>query len=381
MTGTERARGWVAHLLGGGTTPWAGWSGDAGTEVLPYGVLPGAQQLELLRRLNAYAAQLGTPLPAGLPARVLGASLAGRGLTDLPLSGTGGRWGAPPVDPADLHPAELVRAATTLLAEDLVALGDAEDVPVDDLADPGPRHRWWHRPYRLVGDPGAVVALRERLTARGRPPGGRRPLVLVLAAPLDEMLAHAWAARCFGHGAVGWEEWVRQWPARDALPPRLDLVGAPRDWTTSRRRTRVLVGRVAQERQVPRLLGLRRLTPYAAPGGDAAELSRRVAGALRHLVPPERAEHLLGTVLRGRVPATGVPLPSLPAGCGAWADGRAVALVGEVRRSGYPVVGDLDDLRPDLDPPAPSAVAAADVLALAVRMLADASWQHGPRRV
>ena len=54
--GVRRAWGWVAHLRSGGTTPWRDWAEDGD----PHGrILPGAQQLELLRRLN----ETGTGLP------------------------------------------------------------------------------------------------------------------------------------------------------------------------------------------------------------------------------------------------------------------------------------------------------------------------------
>ncbi len=44
--------GWVAHLRAGGTTPWLEWT-DPGAGDEPAGrALPGAQQLELLRRIN-----------------------------------------------------------------------------------------------------------------------------------------------------------------------------------------------------------------------------------------------------------------------------------------------------------------------------------------
>ena len=70
----RRAWGWVQHLRHGGTTPWAEWTRTAD----PAGaVVPGAQQLELLRHLN----QAGTPTPR-LVDRVLEASAPGRGLPD-----------------------------------------------------------------------------------------------------------------------------------------------------------------------------------------------------------------------------------------------------------------------------------------------------------
>ena len=77
--GDRRAWGWVAALRAGATTPWQEFTGggDRGDRYLP-----GAQQLELLRRLNT-AGQPG----ADLVERVLTASAPGRGRADLQLVG------------------------------------------------------------------------------------------------------------------------------------------------------------------------------------------------------------------------------------------------------------------------------------------------------
>ncbi|MBO0842803.1 MAG: hypothetical protein J2O46_06435, partial [Nocardioides sp.] len=50
----SRGWGWAAHLRAGGSTPWAEWSEPAEMTRPPRGVrrLPGAEVLELLRRLN-----------------------------------------------------------------------------------------------------------------------------------------------------------------------------------------------------------------------------------------------------------------------------------------------------------------------------------------
>jgi hypothetical protein len=62
--GVARAWGWVAHLRTGGTTPWSQWQDPAPPAEQGGRYLPGAQQLELLRRLNL----LGPP-PAELAGR------------------------------------------------------------------------------------------------------------------------------------------------------------------------------------------------------------------------------------------------------------------------------------------------------------------------
>jgi hypothetical protein len=92
----RRAWGWVQHLRQGGTTPWADWTGTAEPEAA---VVPGAQQLELVRRLNL----AGAPAPQ-LVERVFAASAPGRGQPDLELLGAvpESPFGPRPVDPATL---------------------------------------------------------------------------------------------------------------------------------------------------------------------------------------------------------------------------------------------------------------------------------------
>lgn len=70
------------------------------------GVVPGAHQIELVRRVNL----TGSAGPT-LTNRVLAASLPGRGTRELALAGTKGDpdFGPRPVDPADLPADELIR--------------------------------------------------------------------------------------------------------------------------------------------------------------------------------------------------------------------------------------------------------------------------------
>ena len=155
-----RAWGWVAHLRSGGTTPWRDWTSQGERNGR---ALPGAQQLEVLRRLN----QLSTPIDPTLVDRVLGASAPGRGRPDLLLAGVApsSRFGPPPVDPGDLAVEELLRILSGLLADELAA-----------HEPPAPRVpafvRPWRTRYRLLGDPWLTDPARAELIARGRPPGG-----------------------------------------------------------------------------------------------------------------------------------------------------------------------------------------------------------------
>ncbi|MCD6638913.1 MAG: hypothetical protein LT071_03245 [Nocardioides sp.] len=363
--GDARAWGWVEHLQSGGTTPWAGWSGPGPAGEGP---LPGAQQLELLRRLN-----LVGPVSRDLAARVLRTPAAGRGRADLPLAGAGApAFGPRPVDPADLDDRELVRVASVLLAEDLVALG----------ADPVPTSwtRPWRLRFRLLGDPLVVARVGDDLQGRGRPQGGVRPFVVVVAAPLDELLAHTWTQRCFERGTRPWEEWLRFWSERDQLPARVELGEAVRRWS----RWRPFVRIVTDRSRLPHALGVRRVAQTVVPGADQAELARRVAAVVGLLVPAEERPALMRT-LGARMPATSTPPVAVPAWARPWVDTAAQRVTRDLRRADYPVLGDLADLAPrwgaaqDPSTTAPAAPAGAEldrlVLALALRMLVDPSWQ------
>ena len=121
----------ISAAASASSAPGAGWR-TSGTAVRRPGrrgsglgesrgrYLPGAQQLELLRRLN----QAGRP-SAALADSVLAASAAGRGRPDLELAGAvpESAFGPAPVDPAALPAGELVRVAASLLADQVADAG------------------------------------------------------------------------------------------------------------------------------------------------------------------------------------------------------------------------------------------------------------------
>lgn len=364
-----RAWGWVAHLRAGGTTPWSTWTGQAERGGR---FLPGAQQLELLRRLNAAAA---APVPAELAGRVLQASAPGRGRPDLELVGaaTGSRFGPRPVDPVELPDDELVRVSTSLLADDVVAAG------LPSPAEP-PLPRPWRRHYRLVGDPGLADPLRAQLVARGRPPGGSRPRILVLGAPADRMLADAFAARALDTGGPSWTEWVAILAERDQLAPRVDLANVARVW--ARRASPGQVTIVLDPAAVGRLVGVRRrlVVPARLPA-EAVDLARRIAAVLGLLVTPDARTTLLRETLAPRLAAAADPSGSelaVPEEHRDWLTERAGRMRRQLSRAGYPVVGpasggdSLDGVLPVY--PSGGVVDVADdgVLRLAIRLLLGA---------
>jgi hypothetical protein len=367
-----RAHSWVTHLREGGTTPWLAWADPGAPRDVPAGPLPGAQQLELLRRINVAAGSSAQPRGGNdrdrtrLADRVLAAPAAGRGKADLPLVGLDAPgFGPRPVDPADLSPHELLRVASVLLADDLVALG------ADPVARSWPRP--WRRRFRLVGDPVVVTALRADLVARGRPEGGPRPFLVAVGAPLDDLLARTWTQRCFETGTKPWPEWLRFWRERDQLPARADLVASARRWNARWPFVRI----VTDLDRLPHQVGVRRLPEVRVPGADQAELARRVAAVVGLKVPAEARPALMRT-LQGRIPDTGTAPIVVPPREHAWVAASAERMSRSLSRAGYSVVGDLADLAPRRASSGATGTGGAEdqrVLELAIRMVVDPGWR------
>jgi hypothetical protein len=369
-SGARRAWGWVAALRAGATTPWTEWHDrDASPEPTSAeaAVLPGAQQLELLRRLNevrAGGADAAAPLPAGLADRVLAADLPGRGRADLALAGAGEppRFGPPPVDPARLAEEELLRPAVGLLADDLAA---AAPLP----AARHPRRRPWAPSYRLAGDDWLAAPLRSALRARARPEQHHPDRVYVLGSSLAAMVAHAWTTRAFAESGAAWRPWIGGFVAHDRLPPRADLVAAARHWAG-----RVGPDRVVVVLDVGRLPG--RLRGWHAPAGPppvtavGVDLVRRTSTTLAVMVPPDQRTALLRTLLLPRLPVDPAATIALPAAHRDWIRRHAETQRAALLDDGYPVLGSPDRL---LEPGTAGVTdaAPADVLGLALRLLLD----------
>jgi hypothetical protein len=352
--GVARAWGWIAHLRSGGATPWSQWREPAPPAEQAGRSLPGAQQLELLRRLNA----LG-PTPGGLADRVLTASAPGRGLPDLGLAGVlpPSSFGSPPVDPSDLAPEELTRVASALLAEDVVAAGDPDEPR---------RTRLLRRRYRMLGDPELARPVREALIADGHPPGGASATVVVLGAGLDRMLAHVWTARSFGAGVRPWGEYLAAERRRTTLSPRLDLAAMAETWAGRVGNGRVHVV-VDDTRLAARLAGRRRALPVLTDlSADAVELARRTAPVVGTLVTPERRSHLMWHRFRPTLAAYAGPPLLVPRRHHGWIAERTADLRRRLSAGGYAVHGDLPE--PSVRPGAP-APDEERVLALAMRVL------------
>lgn len=387
--GRLRAWSWVRHLRAGGTTPWSTWPESTptagGSGVTGGSTLPGAQQLELLRRLNVAAGgpPPGTGVSQPLVQRVLTASAPGRGRPDFQLVGAvpEPRFGPGLVDPGALPVDELVRVATGLLAEDLVVRG--ADLPDPRLDRAGryrdvphrPRRprlpRRWRPAYLLGGDPWLVDAARHHLVAQGRPPGGRDAVAVLVGTDLGTMLVDAWTARCFGDGAPPWREFLAGLVHEGRLPPRADLAGTAARWSRHLGPERVAV--VLDPVHLPRLVGVRRPLPRR-PGlaAHATELARQVGPALGLLVTPPRVAQLLIELLLPRLAAVDGQRLVVPAGRERWVRRQARRQREALLGGDYPVHGDVDRLRPVGRAGVPQASLEA-VLDLALRLLLEAA--------
>lgn len=366
--GRSRAWGWVAHLRAGGTTQWSQWQGSAA----PGGrVLPGAAQLELVRRLHL-TAPAGASVPAALVERVLAATPAGRAPAEYELVGAEHdvRFGLPAVDPSALPDEELLRTAAHLVAQDLVALG-----PVPRTVG---RPRPWRPRVRVAGDPWLRSELQRRLPEHGHPPR-RRSRVVVVGAPLPVMLADAWTHACFERAAIGWEEWLEQWRESGGLPPGVGIAAIAQRWAARVGRDRVQV--VVDETQLPAALG--RSLPRAArregnlvrrPGRPSAALARRVAVSLDLLAPVAEHRSLLRDGLLPRLPddCFDTGLPVLPPEHRGWVTERGDRVAARLRRAGYAVAPRQwapDGPGTPVDTPPLTGGGASGALDLALRLL------------
>ncbi len=352
-----RAWGWVAHLSEGGTTPWTSYDG-AGAQ-RDGERLPGAQQLELLRRVNA---AIGGKSAAA--ERMLRASLTGRGQPEFGLQGISDV--RPGIDPSTLPESELLRVAASAIADSLIVGGLPE--PVEP---PPPRRRRRH--FNLVGDPWLTIPLRAELTLAGHPPSGGRARAYVLGGNFDAMVVDAWSAACFDNGPASWDNWLAKWAERDRPPARVDLVKiAARHQSRARS-----VELVLDPALLRGLLGVRR--PITAPvplAAHALETARRVAVVLGGLVSPlERTALLRGRLLPVLSTVDG-PRLTLPETHRPWSLRMNARMAASLAEADYPVHGDWEGANaravatgPVLDRPVE-----AGTLKVAMSLLGREAW-------
>ncbi len=350
ITFDQAAWSWVDHLRHGGSTPWVDWTAaaPAGRPPQPSVPLPGAAELELVRRLAERAPDTVPPAAfTALADLVLGRSGPGRGLPQLPLlwpsASQRSPVGAPPTDPATVPAVELVRVGVGTFV-DLLLREDPRGENVRPV-----RRRPWTRPFQLLGAPVTADDVRAWLRAAGHVEGGRRPEVLLFAAPFDVHLAQVWSARVQRGAAVRWESFVDRWARRDALPPAARLAALGGRWAE-----RVGPGRVhvvvaadpdAARRTAAQVLGLhgrerpghRSLRALSPAGTDLLCRVNRVLGVR---VPAEQQRVVLCRAA-GLLPTRADAPPVLPERHRDWARSVATHLADALRSGHYAVHGEL----------------------------------------
>ncbi len=360
--GYERAvSAWAAHLRSGGTTTWAdrqrSGPADDGLERVgtgPARPLPDAIHLELLRRINlAAAAADGTA--TGLPDladRVLATPAPGRGLVDVPLPWPASprAFGTPAVDPERLPAEELVRLGVGVLAHLL------PEVPTP--APEQPRALWplpWRPRFRLHGSPETVASVRTSLLAQGHVETDWRPTHVVIARPVEVMMAEHWSTAVRNGGILKWSTTWRRAQAAGRLPAPIDVTTiAARLEGRRREPLHVVVARDADRAAALAATVLRARPAEIESNGDAsiADLLRRLNRLTALIHGPSRTGDIARTlvVLLGETPledgSPGEPTLVTPPPALAWARQVAAATAAELTRAGYPVHGDPDDLAP-----------------------------------
>ncbi len=346
---------WAEHLRSGGTTTWSTWRTTAPSDVTAAAIrhpLPDATHLELVRLLNVTAAR-HPELAAGidlarLADRVLTTASPGRGLLDVPLPWPPAPkvFGTPAVEPDEMPDDELIRLAVGVLAHLL---------PAEHPAPTSHVHaRWampWRRRFRLHGAPQTVAALRAHLRASGLVESDWRPTHVVIALPVDLMMAEHWAASVRRGSALKWSTVWRRAQAKDRLPRPIDVARVGESLEGRRREpVHVVIGRDPEQAMTlaAEVLGAPAPPKQGTPAAALPDLLRRVnrLTALTH--GPDQVEGLatmLADWLADLDPQDG-SAPSTPVGAREWA--RSVAAAGGTRlqRAGYPVHGDPGALAP-----------------------------------
>ena len=398
---------WSEHLRHGGSREWGAWeTRQPGAVTPPSGWSPsGAAQLELVRRLAAHATltTLTGPAFTALADLVLDRSGPGRGLAQQPLLWpphsepvSGSSIGPPPVDPADVPLDELVRLGVGTLTELVLTH--------PDWSAPMTRVRRWpftrSPAFRLDGAPVSTAAVRQALGSSGHGEGGRSPVVVLVAEPVDLALVQVWSARVQRGSPVRWHGLLDRCASHDLLPEPVDVGALARTWASRVGVDRVQVvvapGDAAQAAgMAAEAIGVDlsvRSRGALSAGGEvflaravddlppaSVEAARRVNALLGVRAAGERrsdAVRTLAAVLPGGRRGRRLTVPERHR---AWVVARAERMAEELLDGGYPVRGRVADLVPDMEgrPSRPRAPAVLEALLTAcLRRAAQRADEH-----
>jgi hypothetical protein len=376
----DRVRAWAGELRSGSTQTWTGFLDGGGAGAAPTAddrPLPGAAQLELVRRLNA-SGHDELPDGAGLADLVLTTAGPGRGLVDVPLpwpsgGGDGDAIGTPPVAPEELPAEEILRAATGVLVRLLAAqTGSSAGAPARPW-------RPWRRGFTLLGAPTTVDLVRPALLRCGFREGGARTTYLVLGGPLEELMAQRWSARVRAGAALRWPRMWRVAAANDRVPPGIALptiaAHLAEEFDASRVHVVLAPDATATAALVGDILGVT-VGPVAHRYDVlATDLLRRVNPVLTLAVGEEARRQVVARVWPEISAGEESGPLAAPAGQLDWAVGAGERMASALGAGRYAVHGDPALVVPTRRPGARRAPDPDDVLAHALRVVGRA-WRR-----
>lgn len=369
------AHAWVAELRGGSRRTWAEFRAAASAPALPDGGVsrrvPGAANLEVVRRL----ADRDLPQFGKLADLLIATAGPGRGPVDIPLAWPGAEtgFGTPGQEPEALPAEELLRICCGALATLLVRAPVSAEAPGRRFRPP------WKRSFVALGAPGSAQLVRDVLGAHGLVDSGLRPTYVILAGPLQDLMAQRWAARVAAGSRVRWPRVWRMAMSRHGLPLGIDPVALADRLTADvgASRVRVVVADNPSEtlHRVGEALGLHGLPDIAARAGAgplATDLLRRLNPVLTLRLGEDGRSRVIDSAWSDLVadePATAL---APPVDAAAWAFSTGTRLAAALGSGRYAVHGDPGLVVPALRPGTPGRVDPTEVLDLALDALARA---------
>jgi hypothetical protein len=226
---------------------------------------------------------------------------------------------------------------------------------------------------RVTGSRLTAAAVRAGLREHGVPGAGLRVTQLVVARPLEAMMAEHWHARSRRGGAAKWWRVWRRALAVDDLPRGVqpDVLAARRARTGHPVHVVVAATDDRLTDLVAEAVG-HRVTLPPAPDPAETDLLRLLNPVLALTAGTDRTRALVDALERrvlpeARASLTTPPAPlAVPPWARAWAVDRARQMADRVRSGGYAVHGDPDDLVPTDRPGAGSTVDRDRTLELAL---------------
>ena len=381
----DTVRAWADRLRAGSTQTWTDFleSGETTRGATgATGTLPGAAQLELVRRLATLPDLRATPGFDDLADLVLTTAGPGRGLVDVPLP-----WpardhevdllGTPAIAPEELPAEEVLRACTGTLVRLLAA------EPLEPVRRASRPWRPWRRGFTLLGAPTTVELVRGALLGCGLREGGPRTTYLVLGGPLEELMAQRWSARVRAGAGLRWQRMWRLAATNDRVPPGIAIptIASHLAEEFDASRVHVVLGEDAGATLglVGEILGVSAEPVAHRYDPLATDLLRRINPVLTLAVGEEGRRDVVTRLWPDVAGGEDSGPLGVPAGQVGWATGAGERMAVALGGARYAVHGDPALVVPTRRPGVRRAPDPDDVLAHALTVVARAWRRHRER--